>query len=77
MLCVFLCAREACLVGVCRILCAAIGLPRHRTIGEPGYSLGGSMAQKHWRYCYPFELVTLERKDSNVSYELYVYQNSL
>ena len=73
MLCVVFvgCVRAACTVGVCRLLCATIGLPRHRTIGELGYSLGRSMAQKHWRYCYPFELMTC-KKDSNISYELCV-----
>ena len=64
MLCVVFvgCVRAACTVGVCRLLCATIGLPRHWTIGELGYSLGRSMAQKHWRYCYPFQLMTCKKR---------------
>lgn len=37
-------------VGICRDMRAAISIPRNRTFGELGYSLGWSMAQQHWGY---------------------------
>ncbi|CAI0442358.1 unnamed protein product [Linum tenue] len=48
--------RPAGVVGVRRVLRAAVGVPGDRPAGEFGDPFGGSVAQEHRGCCYPVQL---------------------
>ena len=60
--------RETCFVGLCWLLCAAVGLPGYWAAGKLGDPFGRSVAQQHRRHRHP--QISLSLKNSAARVEI-------